>query len=167
MVICEAKIIDGKICEVEKSIKNPTSVSNEKFEKLVEGLDNYFLYVEGVEESGYDNSDDDRAGCSRSRWPFRYYYEIEPRENSKHLLVIDGKVAGVVFFIRKGYSDVYYKPFLFDNSITNSIRLGYSASHSSNFTYIEKVSLVKKGENGLPETGKTISFILSESSTSI
>ena len=165
MVICDAKIIDGKICGVEKSVKEQTFVSENEFIALTEELKDYLIYVEGSEYSSYDNSDDDRADCYSSKYPFGRYYEIAPSENSKYLLRIDGKIRGVVFFVGKGYNDVYYEPFLFDDSIKNSIRLGYSASHSSNYTYIEKVSLVKRGSNGAPEKANKISFRLHETST--
>lgn len=166
MVVCKAKIVDGVVAGVKNSVKHPEHITEKEFSVLEEELNDYLLYVEGTEESSYDNSDDDRAGCYSSRSPYGRYYEIKPRENSKHLLYIDGKIVGVVFYVSRGYSEVEYYPFLFDNSIKNSIMLGYSASHSSDYTYIEKVSLVKRGENGAPETARTISFHQSKTSPS-
>lgn len=167
VTICDGKIIDGAITGVKKSIKHPSPISKEEFLKLTEEFKDYLLYVEGTKTSSYDNSDDERAECSSHDTPFGRFYELSPMENSEHLLRIDGKIKGVVFFIKSGSDKFEYRPFLFDNSIKNTARLGYSASHSSSFTYIEKVSLVKKGENGVPETAKTINFIQSEMYPSI
>lgn len=159
---------DGKI-EDNKIIlnRNFSVISKDTFKCIEEELKDKLLLVEGVDESSYDNSDDDRCGCYHSRYPFAYYYEIDPIKNSKHLLRINGEIKGVVFTITSGYRDVYYYSFLFDGSIKNSITLGYSASHSSNYIIIEKVSLVKRGEGKAPDEGKTISFQMSKSTTYI
>ena len=162
MIICEGKIIDGVLTGIKESVKNPTNINEAEFSELVAELEDCLLLVEGEETSTYDDSDDDRAGCYWSQSSFKHYYEIGLRENSKHLLRIDGKIRGVVFFVRSGYSDVTYKPFLFDNSIENSMNLGHSASHSSDYTNVKKVSLVKKGEGNAPQSAKVIDFSQSE-----
>lgn len=165
--VCDGKIIDGTITGIKKSVKDPNTISEEDFNAFCEQIKDCLLYIEGVEESSYDNSDDDRAGCYRSRYPFGYYYELDPLADSRHLLRIDGEIRGVVFHVTRGYHDVDYYAFLFDGSIQQEICLGYSASHSSNFIYIQKVSLVKKGENGAPNSARSISFKKSRSDTSI
>ena len=141
MIICDGKIIDGVITGIKNSIKNPTNISEKEFLELISDLKDCLLYVEGTETSSYDDSDDDRAGSYWSQSSFGHYYEIGLRENSKHLLRIDGKIRGVVFY-----------------SIKNSMSLGYTASHSSDYTVVEKVSLVKRGEGNAPESAKVIDF---------
>ena len=158
MIICDGKIIDGVITGIKKSVKNPTDMSEAEFLELISDLKDCLLYVEGSETSSYDDSDDDRAGSYWSQSAFGHYYEIGLRENSKHLLRIDGQIRGVVFYIRSGYNDVTYEPFLFDNSIKNSMTLGYTASHSSDYVTVKKVSLVRRGEGNVPESAKVIDF---------
>ena len=48
--------------------------------------------------------------------------------------------------------------FFFDGRQYQSLTLGYSASHSSCYSNIYKITLVKKGENGAPEEGGYINF---------
>lgn len=148
--VCNGQVIDKKI--------KHESISKEEFDVIVQELKNYLLYIEGESFSSYDNSDDERWGSSSSSHKIRDYREINPEENSEHLIVIDGKVRGIVFYVSEGYSGCEYYQFFFDGSRQQKFRLGYSASHSSNFVYIEKVSLVKKGENGVPTEGRKIYF---------
>lgn len=143
------------------------AISKEELSVIDEDLKDYLICVEGSEESSYDNSDDDRAGCYSSSSKFKYHCEIDPKENTEHLIVIDGKVKGVVFYLSKGYNDYEYYHFLFDGSIQQSFRMGYSASHSSDFCYVNKVTLVKRGENGVPCEGKKIYFRHGRMDTSV
>ena len=46
--------------------------------------------------------------------------------------MVDGKIVGVVFVVTSG-NNKYTRAFSFDGSIAQSMRLGYSASHSSNY----------------------------------
>lgn len=62
--------------------------------------------------------------------------------------MVDNKIVSVVFVVDKGKSSEYTRAFSFDGKIAQTMRLGYSASHSSSFTYVDRVSLVKKGTNG-------------------
>ena len=75
--------------------------------------------------------------------------------------MINDEFVGVVFVVRKGY-DKYTRAFSFDGSIAQSMRLGYYASHSSHFEYVDRVSLVKRGENGVPKTDRDANFNQSE-----
>ena len=38
------------------------------------------------------------------------------------------------------------------------MRLGYSVSHSSHFEYVDRVLLVKRGQNGVPEEAREARF---------
>ena len=159
--ICDGKIIDGELVDLEKCAQKPTLISEEELEALVEEFKDYYVYVEGTETSSYDNSDDERVEDSSSEWSFGHFYELAPLENSKHLLRIDGKIRGVVFFVRnsKSYHDEYfYEAFLFDNSIKNVLSMGYSASHSSQYTYVEKVSLVRRDDPRAPKSARPINL---------
>lgn len=157
VAICDGKIIGSELVGVKESAKYPTIISAEAFEALIADLKDCLLYIQGEKTSSYDNSDDDRVESSSHSWSFGHYFEIEPWENSKHLLRINGKIRGVVFHISSG-SEVSYYAFLFDNSIKRTLRMGYSASHSSSYTYVEQVSLVKRGKKGAPETGSYLRY---------
>lgn len=161
VIICDGEIIDGEIVGVKKSVKNPTYISAEEFEMLIAEFKDCLFHVQGDGSSSYDDSDDERVECVSRHYGFSRYFEMDLWEDSQYLLRIDGKIRGVVFHITSG-SNVEYHPFLFDNSIKKTLRMGYSASHSSCFTYIERVSVVKKGENGAPDEGGNLRFAQNE-----
>ncbi len=133
-------------------------VSKEQLERYEEQLKDYLLAVYCSNTASYDNSDDDRASCSERSWGTVRHYEIEPKENSKYLIVDGDKVIGVKFVIKDGSYDKYTYKFLFDESIQSTFRMGYSASHSSSWTYINRVLLTKRGENGAPNKGGIVRF---------
>ena len=163
--ICDGEMVDGKLVDLKKCAEDPIGVAEAKFERLTAFLEEHYLYVEGSTYSSYDNSDDERASCSSHESKFGRYYEIDPKSNSKYLLRlggIDGEIKGVVFHVKDNRGDVSYYPYLFDGSIKHTIRLGYSASHSSSYTYVEKVSLVKKDAPNAPKSASTIRFNQSE-----
>ncbi len=135
-------------------------------EPVAKELEGYLLKIEGSDSYSYDNSDDDRAGSYSSTTPFTTYKEINALENSKALIFVNKELKGVMFSVKSGSKYYYYRYYL-DGSIKSTIRIGYSASHSSSFIYIEKVTLVKKGENGAPTEASAVKFDLIESDTSI
>ena len=89
------------------------------------------------------------------------YRQLNPKENANHLLLVDNKIVGVVFTVKNG-NDTYFKAFSFDGKIAQSMRLGWSASHSSQFEYVDRISLAKRGENGVPSEAKEVNFVQSE-----
>ena len=119
------------------------------------------LCLEETSTRSYDDSDDERVTPSSSYSVNRKYREINPKENAESLLMVDGKIIGVVFVVKDG-NDEYTRAFSFDGTIAQSMRLGYSASHSSCFEYVDRVSLVKRGENGAPTEAKEARFNQSE-----
>ena len=138
-------------------VRDLVPIDAELFEATCKELEPYLLSLEEISISSYDDSDDERVTPSSRRTVRCTYREINPRENAEYLLMIDGKIVGVVFVVRNGNAE-YTRAFSFDGSIVQSMRLGYSASHSSNFTYVDQVSLVKRGENGAPETASEARF---------
>lgn len=124
-------------------------------------LEPYLLSLEEVSISSYDDSDDERVTPTRRETVRRKYREINPRENAEHLLMVDDKIVGVVFVVKNG-NDQYTRAFSFDGTIAQSMRLGYYASHSSYFEYVDRVSLVKRGQNGVPNTDREARFSQSE-----
>ena len=136
-------------------------MTEEQFEKECKKLEPYLIALEETSVTSYDDSDDERVTPSSTYTVKAKYRELNPKENSEHLLMLNNEIVGVVFTIRAG-NDKYFRAFSFDGSIKQSMRLGYSASHSSSFEYVDRVSLVKKGENGVPETAKEINFLQSE-----
>lgn len=133
-----------------------------EFEETCKYLADYLLSLESTYTSSYDNSDDERVEDS-SRISYRCIYrEINPMKNSESMLMVDNKIVGVVFVVNKGKSNEYTRAFSFDGKIAQSMRLGYSASHSSSYTYVDRVSLVKRGTKGVPETEREANFFQSE-----
>lgn len=136
-------------------------LDEERFEKVCKQLEPYLLSLEEVSISSYDDSDDERVTPTRRETVRRKYREINPRENAEHLLMVDDKIVGVVFVVKNG-NDQYTRAFSFDGTIAQSMRLGYYASHSSYFEYVDRVSLVKRGQNGVPNTDREARFSQSE-----
>ena len=130
VAICDVKIIDGELVGLKKSIKNPTYITDAEFEALIADFEDCLFHVQGDGRNTYDDSDDERATCSERYYGFSRYMEISPWENSEYFLRIDGKIRGVVFHITSG-NDIEYHPFLFDNSIPHTFRMGWGASHTS------------------------------------
>ena len=137
--------------------KHLVPIEEEQFEKVCKELEPFLLCLEETSISSYDDSDDERVIPSSRRTVKRTYREINPRNNAEYLLMVDGKIIGIVFVVTDG-NDKYTRAFSFDGSIAQSMRLGYSASHSSYFQYVDRVSLVKKGKNGAPETAREARF---------
>ena len=136
-------------------------LDEERFEKVCKQLEPYLLSLEEVSISSYDDSDDERVTPTRRETVRCKYREINPRENAEHLLMVDDKIVGVVFVVKNG-NDQYTRAFSFDGTIAQSMRLGYYASHSSYFEYVDRVSLVKRGQNGVPNTDREARFSQSE-----
>ena len=136
-------------------------LDEERFEKVCKQLEPYLLSLEEVSISSYDDSDDERVTPTRRETVRRKYREINPRENAEHLLMVDDKIVGVVFVVKNG-NNQYTRAFSFDGTIAQSMRLGYYASHSSYFEYVDRVSLVKRGQNGVPNTDREARFSQSE-----
>ena len=136
-------------------------IDAETFEEVCKYLDDYLLSLDSVRTSSYDNSDDERVEDSSRISYSSIYREIKPRGNCESLLMVDNKIVGVVFVVKNG-NDKYTRAFSFDGKIAQTMRLGYSASHSSNFTYVDRVSLVKKGVNGAPTTAREANFFQNE-----
>lgn len=146
---------------VFRVVRNLVAISEEEFEKICKELEPYLLSLEETSITSYDDSDDERVTPSSTYTVRSKYREINPKNNSEFLLMVDGKIVGVVFVVKKG-NEQYTRAFSFDGSVAQSMRLGYSASHSSNFQYVDRVSLVKRGENGVPESAREAKFEQSE-----
>ena len=159
LVVCDGLIKDRK--------PRLVWVEDVEFERLTSWLKDYLICIEGSESSSYDDSDDERSGCYSSSGTFKHYREINPVDHSEYLMYDGDDLIGVYFKISKGYNDYDYFQFLFDGSLKQSFRIGYSASHSSNFVYVENVTLVKKGENGAPTSASEAHFYRSGMDTYI
>lgn len=142
-------------------VRDLAPIDEQEFEKVCKELEPYLLSLEETSISSYDDSDDERVTPSSRHTVKCIYREINPRNNAEYLLMVEGKIVGVVFVVSKG-NDKYTRAFSFDGSIAQSMRLGYSASHSSHYEYVDRVSLVKRGENYVPETAREANFSQSE-----
>ena len=149
--------VDGYL----KVSKKLVPISDEKFLEVCERLKPYLLALEETATTSYDDSDDERATPSSTYTKSVRYRELNPKENAEHLLLVDDEIVGVVFTVKSG-NEVYYKAFSFDGTIAQSMRLGWSASHSSSFEYVDRVSLKERGKDGAPTAAKDANFIQSE-----
>ena len=131
------------------------------FEEFCKEVESYYLSLEEVVTRSYDDSDDERVEPTSSYSVKRIFRELNPRKNTEHLLMVDGKIIGVVFTVTNG-NDKYFKAFSFDGKVAQSMRLGWSASHSSSFVYVDKVSLINKEDKEAPEEARDADFVQSE-----
>ena len=137
-------------------------VDEQEFERQCKYLEDYLIALETINTSSYDNSDDERVEDNARYTSSFKYRELNPKNNSEYLLMIDNKIAGVVFVVTQGQYDSYLRAFTFDGKIAQSMRLGYYASHSSYFEYVDRVRLVKKGSKGIPSEAREANFKQSE-----
>ena len=143
------KILNGALKE--------TTISAEIFHPVAEEFSQYLLLIEGSTYHSYDNSDDDRASDWESRGSYTAYGKIDLKNDYESYIWSENRPIGVVFRARDGRdTDLFI--FYFDKRNQTTMRLGYSASHSSNYLYIESVTLVKKGVKGAPAEGENINF---------
>ena len=152
---------DGKLTVC----KNPGTATVAELEELAGRLAGYLLKIELTEVSSYDDSDDDRWGCSTDTYHNTVYAELDPMEDGEALLKVDGEFVGVVFRVepKSRYGEVSLCAFTFDGSVAQRATLGHSASHSSEYVTVERMTLVPRGQNGAPEKGKCIRFSQHES----
>ena len=142
-------------------VRDYATISEEYFEEVCKELEPYLLCLEETRTTSYDDSDDERVTPSSTYTVSVKYRQLNPKENANHLLLVDNKIVGVVFTVKNG-NDTYFKAFSFDGKIAQSMRLGWSASHSSQFQYVDRISLAKRGENGVPTEAKDANFIQNE-----
>jgi len=136
-----------------------TEVDSEILEGVFARLDKCLLKLELSHESSSDNSDDERASDYYSSYDYETYWEIDARNNTKYLLMFEGEIRGVAFYVTpKSGSEVRKYAFFFDGSVAQPMCLGYSASHSTNYTTLNRLTLVEKGVNGAPEEGRYARF---------
>ncbi len=142
-------------------------IGEAELDVAVKRLDGYLMKIEYENEHSYDNSDDERCEDSHSCYDSVTYRELDAKKNTKALLRLDGEIKGVVFRVRpNSNAEPDMRAFLFDGSY-GSMTLGYSASHSSSYIRVNRITLVKRGEDGAPEKGGYINFEPSSISTSI
>mgnify|MGYP007112549910 CR=1 FL=1 len=133
--------------------------SPEEKEKIAKLFSEHLLKIYYTDQSSYDNSDDERAGDSYYSHSSYVYRSVNLEQDLYGIVMRDGEITGVVFYVKNDRGDAYAEVFNFNGQPKNSMTLGYSASHSSSYTTVIRVELVKKGENGVPETAKHASFI--------
>jgi len=139
--------------------KDCITISQEEKQKIADFFSTRLLKIYFADTRSYDNSDDERASDSYSRSNSYVYREVDVEQDLYGLVMKDGEIKGVVFYVKSGSYDVYAKVFNFDGKPETYMMLGYSASHSSSYTTVVRVMLVNKGENGAPESAKKARFI--------
>ena len=137
------------IFKVDSRLKE---IDEEEFNTAVAMLEPFLLEVEYTVTSSYDNSDDDRVEDSWDRYSMTRYFEIGAKENPASMLWSNGMIIGVVFFVSDRHKEDPYA-FFFDDSVQQGFSLGYSASHSSQYSYINTVKLVAR--DSVTPYGKT------------
>lgn len=137
-------------------------ISPEEKKKIESIFAEHLLKIYYTDERSYDNSDDERASDSYYSSASYVYREVDLEQDLYGLVMRDGEIVGVVFYVKNNSREVYATVFNFNGRPKNSMTLGYSASHSSSYTTVCRVELVKKGENGAPESAKKARFIQHE-----
>ena len=144
------------------------TISAEEKERVVQFFSEHLLKVYYTDERSYDSSDDERASDSYSSHSSYVYREMDTEQEMFGVVMHGGEIVGVAFFKNpKSGSDVYVHVFNFSGTPKNYMTLGYSASHSSSYTTVVRVELVKKGEGGAPESASKLSMIQHEMYPSI
>ena len=139
--------------------KSFVSLPAEKIEEEAKRLEGYLLKFDLTETSSYDNSDDDRVEDSSDSYDRTVYGTIDLYEDSEAYVLADGKIKGIVLRVKQSRgNDIDTHVFFFDGSVAQTASMGYSASHSSRYTYVNKVTLVRKNKNGAPDEGRSIRF---------
>lgn len=137
-------------------------VEEEIYLEACKELEGYLIGLQTTYTRSYDDSDDERVeNETRTYYKTSKYREINPITQSESMLFIDNKIVGVVYMVDKGKNSEQLRAFLFDGKIAQSMRLGWSASHSSSFEYVDRIILVKKGEDGAPLNAKEANFFQS------
>lgn len=119
----------------------------------------HLLKIYYTDQYGYDNSDDDRASDSYYSSASYVYRTVNLEQDLYGIAMRDGEVTGVVFYVKDDRGDAYATVFNFDGKPRSYVTMGYSASHSSSYTTICRVELVKRGESGAPEDAQSARFI--------
>ena len=138
------------------------AISAEEKEKVTSFFADHLLKIYYSDSSSYDNSDDERASDSYYSHSSYVYREVNIEQDLYGVAMRDGEITGVVFYVKNSRGDAYATIFNFNGQPKASITMGYSASHSSSYTTVVRVELVKKGENGAPESANKASFIQHE-----
>ena len=139
--------------------KHCKTASSEEKAKIAKLFSEHLLKIYYTDQSSYDNSDDERADDSYYSHSSYVYRSVNLEQDLYGIVVHDGEITGVVFYVKNDRGDACAVVFNFNGQPKNSMTLGYSASHSSNYTTVIRVELVKKGENGVPTEAKHASFI--------
>ena len=136
-------------------------ISAEDKARIEDLFSTHLLKISFGEERSYDNSDDERVTDSHSSYSSYVYRELDLEQDLYAVAMQNGEIVGVVFYVWKG-NDESANVFYFSGKPKCSMTLGYSASHSSSYTRVSRVELVKKGENGAPDSAKKARFIQHE-----
>ena len=144
----------GKFKCDSKDIKCITAEEKEKITKL---FSEHLLKIHYKETDSYDSSDDDRAGDYYGAYATYTYRSVDVDHGVEGLVMHNGEIVGVVFYVHYGNDEVWAYVFYFSNEPRNAMKTGYSTSHSSSYTTVFRVELVKKGENGVPMDAPSIS----------
>ena len=138
------------------------AVSSAEKERIKSFFAQHLLKIYYTDSFGYDNSDDDRAGDSYYSNSSYVYRKVNTEQDLYGVVMHEGEITGVVFYVKNDRGDAWATVFNFNGKPRASITMGYSASHSSSYTTVIRVELVKKGENGAPESAKEATFIQHE-----
>lgn len=139
-----------------RNSKERKMITPEEKKKIADFFSEHLVKIHYTDQSSYDSGDDDRAGDYYSSSAAYVYREVDVERDVKGLVMHDGEIVGVVFYVKDG-NDVYAEVFYFSDEPKNTMTLGYSASHSSNYITVFKIELVRRGEGGAPERADTLS----------
>lgn len=136
--------------------------TDEEVAKIESFFSEHLLKIYYSDSGSYDNSDDDRVSDSYYSSCSYVYRELDLKQDMYGVVIYNGEIAGIVFYVKNNSRDVYANVFCFSGQPRSSMTLGYSASHSSSYTTVIRVEAVKRGENGVPETANQVKIIQHE-----
>ena len=139
--------------------KHCKTASAEEKDKIEAIFATHLLKIYYTDQCSYDNSDDERASDSYYSSASYVYRTVNLKQDLYGIVMRDGEVTGVVFYIKNDRGEAHAEVFNFNGCPRNSATMGYSASHSSSYTTICRVELVRRGENGAPEHAEEARFI--------
>ena len=139
--------------------KHCKAVSAEEKQRIKELFATHLLKIYYTDSYGYDNSDDDRSEDAYYSSASYVYRTVNLAQDLYGVAMCNGEAVGVVFYVKDDRGDAYASVFYFSGRPRTSVTMGYSASHSSSYTTVCRVELVRRGENGVPEDAPEARFI--------
>jgi hypothetical protein len=119
------------------------TISQDEKQKIADFFSTRLLKIYFEDTRSYDNSDDERVSDSYSRSNSYVYREVDVEQDLYGLVMKDGEIKGVVFYVKNNSRDVYAKVFNFDGQGINETKEIYDKERLKKITaYLPGGSLI-------------------------